>query len=248
MPVCFLSMLNTRTKMLVLACGAVTTIALSTLAAQTLLALVSLLFVLMTQRYRMIAFSYLVMAFMMLLSVAFTAILMRWIPALADMKASDVLVPFLRGVTMMNLVLSLALTSKIESVMGALTQLKLPFFVTLPTTVMVRFIPSFAHDVVQVFETLKIRGWPMSFSALLLHPLRTTRLLLIPILFRALRSSETLGIAAELKGLNASAVVRMGNEQRFLLTDWVVLIMTALVTVMAFSLEAIHPARVGMGM
>ena len=71
----------------------------------------------------------------------------------------------------------------------------------LPTAVMLRFIPTFTNDIRQIWETLRIRGWAMGPEMLTLHPLLSARLLLVPILFRALKSSETLGIASELKGL-----------------------------------------------
>lgn len=248
MPASYLSRLDTRSKMMVLLCGAVATIALGSIAAQSVLVLMSLCFVLLSRRYRLIGFSYLVMAFMMLLSIGFTALLMQWIPALSQMKLSDILVPFLRGITMMNLVLGLTLTSKIESVMGALTQLRLPFFITLPTTVMVRFIPTFAHDVMQVAETLKIRGWPLSFSSFLFHPWRTTRLLFIPILFRALRSSETLGIAAELKGLDSAGAVRMGEVSGFSRADYTVLALTVFTIITALLLQGYFPSSSALGM
>ena len=43
------------------------------------------------------------------------------------------------------------------------------------------------------------------------HPVLSARLILAPILFRALKSSETLGVAAELKG--------MGSRERTVLAD-----------------------------
>ena len=89
--------------------------------------------------------------------------------------------------------------------------MRLPFCLFLPAAVMLRFIPTFTNDIRQVWETLKIRGWPMGVGMLTRHPILSSRLLLAPILFRALKSAETLGTASELKGL--------GTAERTLMPD-----------------------------
>ena len=62
---------------------------------------------------------------------------------------------------MMNVVMVLALTTRVEDLLGTLERLHLPFVVFLPAVVMLRFIPTFTNDIRQVWETLRIRGWPM---------------------------------------------------------------------------------------
>ena len=101
-------------------------------------------------------------------------------------------------------VMALALTTRVEDLLSTLERLRLPYAVFLPAAVMLRFIPTFADDIRQVWETLRIRGWPMGPKMFTRHPLLSARLLLIPVLFRALKSSESLGIAAELKGLGTA--------------------------------------------
>ena len=56
-----------------------------------------------------------------------------------------------------------------------------------------------------------INGWPVGPVMMTCRPLLCARLILAPILFRALKSSETLGVASELKGL--------GTTKRTMRTD-----------------------------
>ena len=99
--------------------------------------------------------------------------------------------------------LPLALTSRIQALLTALKSLRLPFCIYIPGAVMIRFIPTFMNDIRQVAETLKIRGYRLGFGEMFRHPLMMLRLMFTPLLFRSLRTSEELGIAAELKGLEA---------------------------------------------
>ncbi|MGE4506280.1 MAG: energy-coupling factor transporter transmembrane component T, partial [Desulfovibrionaceae bacterium] len=111
--------------------------------------------------------------------------------------------PFLRIVLMINVVLGLALTSRIQSVLTALKSLRLPAVLYIPASVMIRFIPTFIGDARQIHQTLRIRGYPVTPGALLRHPLRSVRVLFVPLVFRALRSADDLAMAAELKGVGA---------------------------------------------
>ena len=179
-----LAQVDARSKLLLTLFGAICTIVFSSLGAQFSLFVFSFAVALLIKRPTLLVVLYALMAAMMGLAV------------------ENLVIPFLRGLTMMNLVVGLAMSTRIENIMVALSQLKLPFMLTLPSTVMIRFIPTFAHDVVQVWETLKIRGWQLGFGMLCRHPLLSARLIFTPILFRALKSSEALGVAAELKGLD----------------------------------------------
>ena len=72
---------------------------------------------------------------------------------------------------MMNVVMVLALTTRVEDLLGTLERLHLPFVVFLPAVVMLRFIPTFTNDIRQVWETLRIRGWPMGPVMITTHPI-----------------------------------------------------------------------------
>lgn len=108
-------------------------------------------------------------------------------------------IPFLRGLCLLNVVLVLALSSKVEDLMGVLERLRLPFVIYLPAAVMIRFVPTFLDDVRMVRDSLRMKGVDARFW--LAHPIEAARMALMPLLFRALRSSENLGLAAEMKSV-----------------------------------------------
>ena len=114
---------------------------------------------------------------------------------------------------MMNVVMVLALTTHIEDLMATLERIRLPFYIFLPVTVMLRFIPTFTNDIKQVWETLRIKGWPLGPAMLTVQPVLSARLILAPVLFRALKSSETLGVASELKGLGTRSRTMRSDGQ-----------------------------------
>lgn len=196
--------LDARTKFGVTALAAVMTLACGGLLSQLALFGATFAYVLLLKRPALVALLYALTAAMLALATACAWLIETWVPGMGGLTAKSLVVPFLRGASMMNVVTVLALSTRVEDLLGTLERLRLPFVAFLPAAVMLRFIPTFTNDIRQVWETLRIRGWPMGLGMVALHPFLTTRLVLIPILFRALKSSETLGIASELKGLGTA--------------------------------------------
>lgn len=195
--------LDARTKLAVTVAAAVLTVTLSGLVAQLVLFVASLVYVLLLRRPMLTAVLYGAMALMMGIALLCGLGLSVWLPAIGDISVKSLVIPFLRGLTMMNTVMALALSTRIEDLLSTLERTRMPFCLFLPAAVMLRFIPTFTADIRQVWETLRIKGWPLGPAMLTRHPLISARLIMAPILFRALKSSETLGVAAELKGLGA---------------------------------------------
>ena len=155
------------------------------------------------------------------------------------MSIKSLVIPFLRGLSMMNVVMVLALTTRVEDLLATLERMHLPFCLFLPTAVMLRFIPTFADDIRQVWETLKIKGWPLGPAMVTLQPLLSARLILAPILFRALKSSETLGVASELKGLGAAKRTMRTDLRTMTTLDARLLSATILVTILTIAAEVL---------
>lgn len=199
----FLSELDVRTKLAITAITAILTLTLSGLVAQLIVFAATLILAFLLHRPKMLAVVYGSMLVMMILATGFGMALANYMPGMKSIAASDLIVPFLRGASMTHVVLVLAYTTRVENVISVLEGMRLPFWLFLPAAVMLRFIPVFVSDVRQVWESMRIRGWNMGVKIVLAHPWVVTRLVLIPVLFRALKSSETLGVAAELKGLGA---------------------------------------------
>lgn len=198
-----LRQLDARTKLAVTAAAAILTVASSGMVAQLVIFAVTLMYALLLKRPGLIAVLYGLMAVMMAIAALCALGFQVWFPGLGGLSAKSLFIPFLRGLSMMNVVMALALTTRVEDLLLTLERMRLPFCIFLPTAVMLRFIPTFANDIKQVWETLRIKGWPLGPAMITLHPILSARLILAPILFRALKSSETLGVAAELKGMGA---------------------------------------------
>ena len=119
------------------------------------------------------------------------------------------------------------------SLLTALKSLRLPFCLYLPAAVMIRFIPTFLHDAKQVSETLRIRGWRMTPWNAFRHPVLLIRLVFTPLLFRSLKTSEELGIAAELKGLGYGEGMRPYRKLVWKASDTWLLVAACLVAAAA---------------
>ena len=172
-----LTRLDVRSKMFIAALAAVMTIALSSLNSQLLLFTTSLLYLFALGRYKLIFVSYAVALLMMALSVGFASILALFIPSMGkSLELGSLCIPFLRALTVMNTILPMAFTGRLQNILNGLQQLKLPFIIYLPAAVIIRFIPTFAGDVKQIWESLKIRGFKINPWQCTIHPIRTPRL------------------------------------------------------------------------
>ena len=150
---------------------AVLVVACSGVISQMVLFLFTLVYVLMLKRPKLVTLLYILMAVMMAVSAGFGWLISLWAPKLGGLSAQALFVPFLRGVSMMNVVMVLLHSRRVlRTYWGTLERLHLPFVVFLPAVVMLRFIPTFTNDIRQVWETLRIRGWPMGPVMITTHP------------------------------------------------------------------------------
>ncbi len=200
--------LDVRIKLLFCLGASVLVIFLDSPEALIFLAIASTLYVLNLKRYTMMAICYTAMIFMWLMSIGFMAIMHLLSPKIPVLEASKMMVPFLRTGIMLNTVLGLALSSRIRILLTALKNLRLPVWLYIPAAVMIRFIPTFIRDVRQIHETMRIRGYSLNPLFIIRRPLLSVRLMAAPVLFRALRSADDLGIAAELKGLTTDSALQ----------------------------------------
>ncbi|MBO5658724.1 MAG: energy-coupling factor transporter transmembrane protein EcfT [Duodenibacillus sp.] len=234
-PKSWIETLDMRTLMSVCLLASVSTIALSSPLGIALLWAVSFLYFLSLGRLKTVVIAYVTMAAMTIMSVVCVGVILVLFPALAaKLTIESLVVPCVRVCILINVILPLALTCRINRMLAALESLRLPFFLFLPMAVIIRFIPTFADDVEQVWEALKIRGVKASVKNFLRHPILMTRLLIAPILFRSLKTSEQLGVAAELKGISAKTKGKSKKGRPLQSRDWGVLIATVASIVLAF--------------
>lgn len=198
---------------------------------------VTLVYALCMRRFKVLFVSYAFFIGVMALSVLCVSFLITLYPQFADKAGIDSLaMPFLRGSAVMNVVLPMALTIRVQNLLIALQNLHLPFVIYLPGAVMIRFVPSFIHDIRQVFEAMKIRGFEVSLKNIIRHPVLLTRLTFTPLVFMSLRTSEDLGVAAELKGIGTGE--RCAYKKLPLKTrDYLLMAGALLLTVTCLTLE-----------
>lgn len=168
---------------------------------------VTFIYALCMRRYRVLFVGYIFFMGVMLLSVLCVSFLVNFYPQFKDSARIDALaMPFLRGAAVMNAVMPMALTIRVQSLLTSLQNLRLPFMIYLPGAVMIRFVPAFINDIKQVFEAMKIRGFEISVKNIFFHPVLLIRLCFTPLVFMSLRTSEDLGVAAELKGIGTGCL------------------------------------------
>ena len=168
--------LDARTKLAVTLTTAILAVACSGVVAQGVLFAATLFYVLLLKRPGLLAVLYGAMAVMMAIAAGCASVIEVFAPGLGGLSVKSLVIPFLRGLSMMNVVMVLAMTTRVEDLLTTLERMRLPFCLFLPAAVMLRFIPTFTNDIRQVWETLKIRGWPMGVGMLTRHPILSSRL------------------------------------------------------------------------
>ncbi len=227
-----ISRLDARTKMALCLVCSVTVIFLKDFVPLSILLAASFLYLLLLRRFRVTFIAYGALALLSLLALLCVKLMAMMIPEMSGFDLGQFLNPFMRVTILLNVILALALSSRVQDILTALRSLRLPLFLYLPAVVTVRFIPGFIHDIRQISESLRIRGYSLHPVFISLHPLLSLRLMFVPIVVRALRSSEELAIAAELKGLGHAEKMSTYRTGRLASADyWTLAIAAVLVTV-----------------
>ena len=99
-----LSFLDVRTKIVVIAATAVATLAASGLAAQLVLFATTLVYALFLKRAKLLAVLYALMAAMMAIAAVCAWGLQTWLPQMGELNIHALVIPFLRGLSMMTYV------------------------------------------------------------------------------------------------------------------------------------------------
>lgn len=221
-----ISALNVRTRLIVCLLGYVSVLFIQSWYPLALLATASFIYAAAHGYVKVILTVY--GAILVLFAIAMGCIEIMFIfwPSLGDEGIAPFVNPFLRIIILANVVLALALSSRTHELMNILRSLKLPFFIYLPTTVMIRFIPGFINDVKQISQSMKTKGYYLNIASLTLHPVLSMRLLFVPLVIRALRSSDELSVAAELKGLGYSNHITVMEIKRMRQADLLTIILT----------------------
>lgn len=233
-----MSGVDVRAKLIITFGTSIAAIAISSIYAQIVLLLASLIYAFYMRKPKVMALTYLFVVMIMAAALASLFIINMFVNFMEGRSYFALTVPFMRMVTMVNVLLPLAFTTNIQSILTALKSFNLPLFIYIPVAVMIRFIPAFISDIKQIIESLATRGVEVSFTSFFKHPLLMGRYLFMPLLFRSLRASEELGIAAELKGIGLSDKVRPYKTLKFTAYDMFLIIGFISVIFTAFMVQS----------
>lgn len=97
---------------------------------------------------------------------------------------------------------------------AALAAARLPRVVTVPSTVMLRFIPVVVHEASGVYDAMRLRGLG-GWRGLLLRPVATVERFTVPLIASSLRIGDDLTAAALLRGLGGEGRPTCMHPPRF---------------------------------
>lgn len=197
------SVLDVKTRMLICLVCSTGIIFIQSTVPLGILAMVSLVYALAHGRVKVLAVAWCGVGVMFAVAMGCVRIMLLFWPALGEMGPGAFFNPFLRVLVLVNTFFALAVTGRTQDMMTSLKSLGLPFVIYLPASVMIRFIPEFINDVKLIRESMRIKGFNPGIQFVTLHPFLVVRLLVVPLTIRALRSADTLAVAAELKGMDA---------------------------------------------
>ena len=89
----------------------------------------------------------------------------------------------------------------ISEITMALDRMWLPRGVILSIAVMFRYFPAIKDDFLVIIDAMKLKGLYTSKCAAILHPIRTMEFIIVPMLFKSLKTAEELSCAALVKGI-----------------------------------------------
>lgn len=89
----------------------------------------------------------------------------------------------------------------ISEITMALERMRLPRGIILSIAVMFRSFPAMKDDFFIIIDSMKLKGLYTSKRVAVIHPIRTMEFVLVPMLFKSLRTAEELSCAALVKGI-----------------------------------------------
>ena len=89
----------------------------------------------------------------------------------------------------------------ISEITMALDRMRLPRGVILSIAVMFRYFPAIKDDFLVIIDAMKLKGLYTSKRSAMLHPIRTMEFIIVPMLFKSLKTAEELSCAALVKGI-----------------------------------------------
>ncbi len=99
----------------------------------------------------------------------------------------------------------LLLTISAGDMISTLYRLRSPAFLSVPLTVMLRYLPGARQELIAIREAMSLRGIPVNPAALVRHPMRTVEYLVVPMLVSSSRLADDLTASGLVRGLGGKA-------------------------------------------
>lgn len=113
----------------------------------------------------------------------------------------------------------------------ALRQLKLPEKIILITIVTIRFIPTTLMQIVEVKNSMKVRGFINSPIKVLKNPIKTFEYAVVPMIFYSLKISDELSASCVARGIESPCKKTGYYENKYCLTDFFVMLVFVVATI-----------------
>jgi energy-coupling factor transporter transmembrane protein EcfT len=94
-------------------------------------------------------------------------------------------------------------STQVSEMVEGLSRMKVPGYIRIPFSVLLRFAPTMRHEIRALQENMKIRGVVSGRWFLLRHPIKYAEYTLIPLLMRAIKIADELSASALIRGLDS---------------------------------------------
>jgi len=111
----------------------------------------------------------------------------------------------IKGTTIGSITVWFMFSATTYEIFNAMDRMKFPVSITLPFLVTVRFIPTMANEFITIRDALKLRGIYRSVFDVFKRPVMLFNCFIVPMIIRSMKMSEEIAIAAETRGIGASA-------------------------------------------
>lgn len=129
------------------------------------------------------------------------AALPLWRPSVPAVLLGAIAYWLLRFAVSLSLGAWFVTTVRVSDLLAAMNQMRLPGFLTIPLSVLFRFMPVAIDEARGVMEAMQLRGY--SGAHLWRHPLDCVEKLVVPVLAASARSADELSAAALIRGLGS---------------------------------------------
>lgn len=116
-------------------------------------------------------------------------------------------------------------TTRISQLIAALSALRLPLFVIIPLSVMLRFIPTVQEEWDGVRKAMAFRGISLEPGAVIRAPFKTIEYILIPLLFSCISVMDELASASLARGLDAERKRTSYETVKMRFPDYIIILL-----------------------